>query len=156
VLVWPHGQRERISASRLGTAGALALAGPHQQTAPGNILMIGGGDELAKALHAAFAAVDNTCCVTQIAHDDAHASRLAQEHAPDVILLNLPEPGEEAVSLYQRLREHPWAHGAHTILLSGASSRELLRAGIEDGLLLRKPFQPDLLMDLVRALLPRR
>ncbi|HEU5200256.1 MAG TPA: response regulator transcription factor [Ktedonobacterales bacterium] len=79
----------------------------------------------------------------------------ALEHQPvDLILLDVRLPGISGAEVHRRLRANSATRHLPIIFLSGATSFDLSVAGIQDGVLLRKPFQiPDLLA-MVNANLP--
>ena len=90
----------------------------------------------------------------QIAPSGEEALAVLEHQAVDLILLDVRLPGISGAEVHRRLRANPATRHLPIIFLSGATSFDLSVAGIQDGVLLRKPFQiPDLLA-MVNANLP--
>lgn len=85
------------------------------------------------------------------AGDGLRALELAARVPPDVVLLDVRLPGLDGGEVYRRLRAAN--DRARVLFLSAGTALDLARQGIEDGVLLRKPFQLFDLVELVRALL---
>jgi len=64
-------------------------------------------------------------------------------------------PDLDGAEVYRQLRTGPATSGARVLFLSAGTSFDLYQLGIEDGVLLRKPFNMPDLVSLVRALLHR-
>lgn len=88
----------------------------------------------------------------EVATDGARALALAYAAPPAVVLLDLRLPDLDGAEVYRRLRAEASTNGAHILFLTAGASFDLHQRGIEDGVLLRKPFDPDTLVTLVRAL----
>jgi DNA-binding response OmpR family regulator len=88
-----------------------------------------------------------------VAADGMQALDLATTTPPDVVLLDVLLPGLNGAEVYRRLRANKKTRGACILFLSAGTSYDLWRQGIEDGVLLRKPFDVGELASLVRALL---
>jgi CheY-like chemotaxis protein len=90
----------------------------------------------------------------QIARSGEEALAALERQPADLILLDVRLPGISGAEVHRRLRANPATRHLPIIFLSGATSFDLSVAGIQDGVLLRKPFQiPDLLA-MVNANLP--
>lgn len=87
----------------------------------------------------------------ECAGDGLRALELAARVPPDVVLLDVRLPGLDGGEVYRRLRAAN--DRARVLFLSAGTALDLARQGIEDGVLLRKPFQLLDLVELVRALL---
>jgi CheY-like chemotaxis protein len=90
----------------------------------------------------------------QIARSGEEALAALERQPADLILLDVRLPGISGAEVHRRLRANRATRHLPIIFLSGATSFDLSVAGIQDGVLLRKPFQiPDLLA-MVNANLP--
>ncbi len=83
---------------------------------------------------------------------DARAS--LPELGADLILLDVGLPNLDGASLYKILRGHSNTKNTPIIVITGSYDWELQRMGLQSGLFLRKPFQTDELVRMIRALLP--
>jgi len=72
---------------------------------------------------------------------------------PDLILLDVGLPNLDGVSLYKILRGHSNTRKTPIIVITGIRDWELHRMGLQTGLLLRKPFNMNELLFMIRALL---
>jgi CheY-like chemotaxis protein len=89
----------------------------------------------------------------EVAGEGLRALELAAGTPPDVILLDVRLPGLDGGEVYRRLRaSHPTGR-TRVLFLTAGTSLDLYRMGIDDGVLLRKPFDVQQLVSLVRALL---
>ena len=81
------------------------------------------------------------------------ALRLAAEHRPHVILLDIGMPGMDGWELAPRLRQLPGLAGVFLIALSGFARTADVRRSYEAGcdLHLNKPFDPERLQHLLAA-----
>jgi DNA-binding response OmpR family regulator len=82
-----------------------------------------------------------------------HALELAGATSPDLVLLDVWLPDLDGAEVYHQLRSNPNTQEARVLFLSAGTSLDLFQHGIEDGVLLRKPFHMPELVSLVRALL---
>ena len=89
----------------------------------------------------------------QTASMGALALELANAAPPDVVLLDVRLPDLDGAEVYRRLRAAQRTRTARILFLSAGTSLDLYQRGIEDGVLLRKPFDIGELAALVRALL---
>jgi CheY-like chemotaxis protein len=88
-----------------------------------------------------------------VAGEGMRALQLAASTPPDVVLLDVRLPGLDGGEVYRRLRaSRPTGH-ARVLFLTAGTSLDLYHRGIDDGVLLRKPFDVQELVSLVRALL---
>ena len=82
----------------------------------------------------------------------------AKDHLPEMgaqlILLDVGLPNLDGVSLYKILRGHSNTKNIPVVFITGSYEWELHRMGLQTGLLLRKPFNVQELLSIVRALLP--
>jgi CheY-like chemotaxis protein len=88
-----------------------------------------------------------------IACDGLHALEMAAQTPPDVVLLDVRLPGLDGGEVYRRLRANCSAGHTRVLFLTAGTSLDLYQRGIDDGVLLRKPFDIQELVELVRALL---
>ncbi len=92
------------------------------------------------------------------AHDGYEALRVAFEHLPDVILMDLSLPGLDGWEVTRRLKSDPRTSHIPVIALTAhATSREfdqLIRVGFDD--LIMKPCLPDQLAHEVHRFIERR
>lgn len=72
----------------------------------------------------------------------------------DLILLDIGLPNLDGASLYKILRGHSSTRHTPIIVITGSHDWELHRMGLHTGVLLRKPFKKQELIDMIRALLP--
>jgi DNA-binding response OmpR family regulator len=82
----------------------------------------------------------------------------AKDRLPELrahlILLDVGLPNLDGASLYKILRGHSNTKNTPIIVITGSHEWELHRMGLQDGLLLRKPFHMEELLRMIRALLP--
>lgn len=82
----------------------------------------------------------------------------AKDHLPtlgaDLILLDVCLPNLDGGSLYKILRGHSNTRHTPIIVITGSHDWELHRMGLQAGFLLRKPFNMQELVNIIRALLP--
>ncbi|HEV7129781.1 MAG TPA: response regulator [Ktedonobacterales bacterium] len=89
----------------------------------------------------------------ELAGEGLCALESALRTPPDVVLLDVRLPGLDGAEVYRRLRaSQPCGH-TKVLFLSAGTSLDLHQRGIDDGVLLRKPFAVSALMTLIRALL---
>lgn len=75
------------------------------------------------------------------------------ELAPHLILLDVGLPGLDGASLFKILRGHSHTKNTPIIVITASHDWELQRMGLQSSLLLRKPFEMQELLLMVRALL---
>jgi CheY-like chemotaxis protein len=89
----------------------------------------------------------------EVAGEGQQALELAAQTTPDLVLLDVWLPGLDGAEVYRRLRAGRPAGRTRVLFLTAGTSLDLYRRGIDDGVLLRKPFDIQELVGLVRALL---
>jgi DNA-binding response OmpR family regulator len=85
--------------------------------------------------------------------DGQEARTVIPELGADLVLLDVGLPNLDGVSLYKILRGHSKTKKTPIIVITGSHDWELHRMGLRTGLLLRKPFQMQELLFMIRALL---
>jgi DNA-binding response OmpR family regulator len=85
--------------------------------------------------------------------DGQEAKAVIPELGANLILLDVGLPNLDGVSLYKILRGHSKTKKTPIIVITGSYDWELHRMGLQTGLLLRKPFQMQELLFMIRALL---
>jgi CheY-like chemotaxis protein len=165
VLPWHSSPRHELDQSALhaATHGALALIEevdespafptPRQLDARRSILLAEDDLRLARVVQSALELEGEAQWSVTVANDGARALELAAASPPQVVLLDVFLPGVDGVEVYKRLRADPATRAARVIFVSAATSLDLYQRGIQDGVLLRKPFDVCDLVGLVRALL---
>ena len=148
----PWRSSSRLAVEQLAfttTDGALALAGePFAAAAQAPVLIAESDPLLAVALREALYAQTNRHVF--IATDGEQALDRITQTRPRVVLLDLELTGADVAI---QLGKHPLRRDIHLIFVTAATSHELFRLGVPDGLLLRKPYDPRELAGIVRALL---
>ncbi len=151
-------QRERQPA----TSGALALLEqprpktqeePRKTPARGAVLIVEDDSGMAQLLRESLTLEGEPQWDVQVAGDGARALEIASRTPPDVVLLDVLLPGLDGAEVYRRLRANKKTRTARILFLSAGTSYDLQQRGIDDGVLLRKPFDIRELPGLVRALL---
>jgi DNA-binding response OmpR family regulator len=72
----------------------------------------------------------------------------------DLILMDVGLPNLDGGSLYKILRGHRHTKNIPIIVITGCHDWELHRMGLQAGILLRKPFNMQELVNIIHALLP--
>jgi len=90
-----------------------------------------------------------------VAREGRLALDVAGSTPPQVVLLDVGLPGLDGAEVYRRLRANPRTQDARVLFLTAATSLDLHQQGIEGGVLMRKPFDVQEVVSLVRALLVR-
>ena len=80
---------------------------------------------------------------------------LRQQPAPDLILLDVQLPDANGFDILQRMRHHPVLKTMPVIMLTAEATRESVLRGLQGGAdgYVTKPFEPDLLITAVKAVL---
>lgn len=85
----------------------------------------------------------------------AEALKAVEAESPDLVIMDINMPGMGGLEVLAQLRARPASAQLPVILLTGASDEALeataLQIGAQD--FIRKPFQPEVLVDRMRALL---
>jgi DNA-binding response OmpR family regulator len=134
---------------------AMPLPAPRPINARKQILIVEDDAVAAAAIRSAMELDGDSEWSVSVANDGAHALDLLMHHAPDVLLLDVRLPGLDGGEVYRRLRASDPDGRTPVLFLSAATSLDLYRQGIDDGVLLRKPYDVQDLVELVRALLTR-
>jgi CheY-like chemotaxis protein len=145
-------------AQRAQTDGALALldqpaAKPRRKAARYRILVVEDDARVAGVIRESLELEGEADWAVQTASMGTLALELANATPPDVVLLDVRLPDLDGAEVYRRLRATKRTQGARILFLSAGTSFDLYQRGIEDGVLLRKPFDVGELAPLVRALL---
>jgi CheY-like chemotaxis protein len=161
-LVSPWDARSEMlaggSEARAQTDGALALldqpaARPRRKPARFRILIVEDDARVAGVIRESLELEGEADWAVQTASMGTLALELANAAPPDVVLLDVRLPDLDGAEVYRRLRATKRTQGARILFLSAGTSFDLYQRGIEDGVLLRKPFDVGELAPLVRALL---
>ncbi|HEX6553456.1 MAG TPA: response regulator [Ktedonobacteraceae bacterium] len=86
--------------------------------------------------------------------DGQEARTTLPELRADLILLDVGLPNLDGASLHKILRGHSNTKNTPIIVITGSHDWQLHRMGLQTGLLLRKPFEMEELLRMIRALLP--
>ena len=80
---------------------------------------------------------------------------LRQQPAPDLILLDVQLPDANGFDILARMRHHPVLKSMPVIMLTAEATRESVLRGLQGGAdgYVTKPFEPDLLITAVKAVL---
>ncbi len=150
------------ASSRPATSGALALLDPPAvETSPTRkpevarraILIVEDDPRMAGLIRAAIELEGEPEWAVRIAGAGLRALELSSETPPDVVLLDVCLPDLDGAEVYSRLRESPVTRAARVLFLSACTQPDLWQRGIEDGVLLRKPFDVRELVAMLRMLL---
>ncbi len=179
----PTAMRSAIRTSRLPTTteypltdGALALAhsveaapvppaitalvpAERQETgalvAEQHILIVEDDSRIADVIRTALELEGEPTWAVHVAREGGRALDVAGATPPQVVLLDVGLPGLDGAEVYRRLRANPRTQDARVLFLTAATSLDLHQQGIEGGVLMRKPFDVQEVVSLVRALLVR-
>lgn len=154
------GESAQVASALVETRGALALLDePETRSAPvavatrWHILVVEDDARMSGLIRAGLELEGESDWDVQSAAEGLHALELAGATPPDVVLLDVRLPGLGGAEVYHRLRTGARTRRARILFLSAGTSYDLHQLGIEDGVLLRKPFDVRELVGLVRALL---
>jgi len=86
------------------------------------------------------------------ANDGPTGLGMASASMPDLILLDLMMPGMDGKQVCQQLKANPRLQSIPIVLLSSSDDSDDIEAGLQLGAQgsLMKPFQPKMLVDMVR------
>lgn len=119
-----------------------------------HILIIEDDEKVAQVIQAALQLEDQTPWDTSIALSGEEALKLIAAQRVDLILLDVRLPGISGAEVYRRLRAASATQRLPVIFLSGGTTFDLSLEGIQEGILLRKPFNIPELLAMVQATLP--
>lgn len=117
------------------------------------ILIVEDDPRVAHVIRETLALEGDAEWTVEVATEGTRALALAYATPPTVVLLDVRLPDLDGAEVYRRLRAEARTNAAHVLFLTAGTSFDLHQRGIEDGVLLRKPFDPDALVSLVRALI---
>ncbi len=126
---------------------------PRQLIADQHILIVEDDTRVADVLRTALELENEARWAVHIAHEGAHALDLAGLTTPQVVLLDVSLPDLDGAEVYRRLRANPKTQATRVLFLTAATSHDLHQRGIDGGVLIRKPFDVQEVVRLVRALL---
>lgn len=158
---WPTADTTAQARSARGeTRGALALlddpktiAERAPATAHRRILVVEDDELMTNLIRAGLELDGERDWEVQSAGEGVRALELAGAAPPDVVLLDVRLPGLDGAEVYRQLRAGAHTRHARILFLSAGTSYDLHLRGIEDGVLLRKPFDVGELVGLVRSLM---
>jgi CheY-like chemotaxis protein len=142
-------------------SGSLALLEPavEQEAAPRpaatrrRILVVEDDARVAGALRHTLELDGDPAWDVEVAGEGIRALELAAQCPPDLVLLDVWLPGLDGGEVYRRLRANSTAGHTRVLFLTAGTSLDLYQHGIDDGVLLRKPFDVQELIGIVRAML---
>lgn len=78
----------------------------------------------------------------------------AEQHVPDLMILDLMMPGMDGEGVLRELRGHPELHGLPVLVVSGKyDSLEFLRDWVGEHNIFPKPFEPTRMLDRIGELI---
>ena len=80
---------------------------------------------------------------------------LRQQPAPDLVLLDVQLPDVNGFDILAKMRQHPALNNMPVVMLTGEATREAVLKGLRGGAdgYVTKPFEPDVLVNAVKAVL---
>jgi CheY-like chemotaxis protein len=117
------------------------------------ILIVEDDPAAAGAIRAALELEGEPGWEIQVAGGGQRALELASATPPKVVLLDVGLPDVDGAEVYRSLLANPVTACARVLFVSGATSLDLHRLGIDGGVLMRKPLDMGALAGLVRTLL---
>jgi CheY-like chemotaxis protein len=118
------------------------------------ILIVEDDVKVAEMIHAALRLEGNGSWEIRAALTGEEALSIVAAQSVDLILLDVRLPGISGAEVYRRLRAAPGTQRLPIIFLSGGTAFDLSLEGLQEGILLRKPFNVSELLAVVRANLP--
>ena len=118
-----------------------------------SILIVEDDPRAAGALRNALELEGESTWQIEVACDGGEALEFAARTQPDLVLLDIRLPDIDGAEVYRRLRATSRGHRARVLFLTAGTSVDLYQRGIEDGVLLRKPYDVQDLIGIVRAML---
>jgi len=120
-----------------------------------HILIVEDDSRIADVIRNALELEGDPGWAVHVAREGRLALDVAGSTPPQVVLLDVGLPGLDGAEVYRRLRANPRTQDARVLFLTAATSLDLHQQGIEGGVLMRKPFDVQEVVSLVRALLVR-
>lgn len=127
----------------------------HCVAADQHILIVEDDSRIADVIRNALELEGEPGWAVHVAREGRLALDVAGSTPPQVVLLDVGLPGIDGAEVYRRLRANPRTQDARVLFLTAATSLDLHQQGIEGGVLMRKPFDVQEVVSLVRALLVR-
>jgi len=118
------------------------------------ILIVEDDAKVAEMIRAALRLEGNGSWEIRAALTGEEALTIVAAQPVDLILLDVRLPGISGAEVYRRLRAAPTTQRLPIIFLSGGTAFDLSLEGLQEGILLRKPFNVPELLAVVRANLP--
>lgn len=109
---------------------------------------------MAEAIQTALRLAGEAAWEVSIALSGEEALQMLAARQVDLLLLDMRLPGISGAEVYRRLRAAPATARLPIIFLGGGTAFDLSREGIQEGILLRKPFNISELVAMVQANLP--
>ncbi|HZC07776.1 MAG TPA: response regulator [Ktedonobacterales bacterium] len=140
--------------------GALALdedpsrdAPTHESAAPACVLIVEDDPQVSGLLRSALELEGHSNWAIDIQPEGRTALSRAQANTPNLVLLDVQLPDMDGAEVYRRLRSVPTTANCHVVFLTASTSLDLSVRGVDGGLLVRKPFDVEQVIELVTALL---
>ena len=133
--------------------GPEALPTPQPIAARSHILLVEDDRRMTRLIREALALEGEPDWEVHEASKGARALELAGATPPDVVLLDVRLPDLGGAEIYQWLRANKETRASRVLFLTADTALDLHGRGIDDGVLLRKPFEIRELVSLVRALI---
>lgn len=153
--LWPQAAPSSPPSSAAeAPSGASASSPVPPPEARWHILIVEDDSHAAEAIRVALELEGGAAWKASIARSGEEALLMVAAQPVDLILLDVRLPGISGAEVYRRLRAAPATQRLPIIFLSGGTTFDLSREGIEEGILLRKPFNIPELIAMVRANLP--
>jgi two-component system, sensor histidine kinase and response regulator len=123
---------------------------PQPALAQGRIMVV---DDQPANLRAVSALLVRSGYQVVTADTGEEALRLAAEHVPDLLLLDMMMPGMDGFTLLAQIKQHPPLLRLPVVFLTAAHDRELLLRAFDAGAVdyVTKPFMPEELLARVNA-----
>jgi len=123
---------------------------PQPALAQGRIMVV---DDQPANLRAVSALLVRSGYQVVTAGTGEEALRLAAEHVPDLLLLDMMMPGMDGFALLAQIKQHPPLLRLPVVFLTAAHDRELLLRAFDAGAVdyVTKPFMPEELLARVNA-----
>lgn len=156
----PKDETIRLVTPAPHTSGALALVEERAYEpavpaakAPACVLIVEDDPHVAGLLRQAFELDDYASWTIDVITNGGAAVRRAREARPNIVLLDVHLPDMDGAEVYRCLRAAPATVDCQIIFLTGSNSLDLSTRGVDGGILLRKPFDVEAVIALVKAIL---